>query len=233
MRTAAKGYFLKEYGSWSVLIVASLLGVGVSRTFTWTVIPLFIVLSLLINSKQAFTKWSRGTEGTTALIVFLAQIAAAAIILIILFGSGIMMLLPLLVFPAAYLLSNRFAGEHAVLTEVLGFVLLSLAAVLMKYLLTGGIDVRLFLGVAFYFSAGVFKVKALLLKKTSYRFMTVLVILASLYVYHRMYIPMIILLPLLDNFIVAATLYKVRLKTTGWIELAKSLTFLLLFLFYY
>ncbi len=233
MRTAAKGYFLKEYGSWSVLIVASLIGVGVSRVFSWTVIPLFIVLSLLINSKQAFTKWSRGTEGTTALVVFLAQIAAAAIILIILFGSGIMMLLPLLVFPAAYLLSNRFAGEHAVLTEVLGFVLLSLAAVLMKYLLTGGIDVRLFLGVAFYFSAGVFKVKALLLKKTSYRFMTVLVILASLYVYHRMYIPMIILLPLLDNFIAAATLYKVRLKTTGWIELAKSLTFLVLFLFYY
>jgi len=233
MRPAAKGYFLKEYGSWSVLIVSSLLGVGVSRVFSWTVIPLFIVLSLLINSKQAFTKWSRRTEGITALAVFLAQIAAAAIILVFLFGSGITMLLPLLVFPAAYLLSNRFAGEHAVLTEVLGFVLLSLAAVLMKYLLTGGIDVRLFLGVAFYFSAGVFKVKALLLKKTSYRFMTVLVILASLYVYHRMYIPVIILLPLLDNLIAAVTLYKVRLKTTGWIELAKSLVFMMLFLSYY
>lgn len=233
MRIEAKGYFLKEYGSWSVLIIASLIGVGASRAFSWTVIPLFISLGLLINSKQAFTKWSRRSDGITALTVLLIQIAAAAVILISLFGSGVMMLLPLLVFPAAYLLSNRFAGEHAILTEVLGFALLSLAAVLMKYLLTGGLDVRLFLGVVFYFSAGVFKVKALLLKKTGYRVMTVLFVLISLYVYHRMYIPVIILLPLLDNVIAAATLYKVKLKTTGWIEVGKSLAFLVLFLSYY
>jgi hypothetical protein len=233
MRPDAKAYFLKEYGSWSVLIVSSVIGVGVSRTFSWAVIPLFIVLSLLINSKQAFSKWIRRSEGIMALTVFLAQVAAAVIILVFLFGSGIMMLLPLLVFPAAYLLSYRFAGEHSILTEVLGFVLLSLAAVLMKYLLTGGIDVRLFLGVAFYFSAGVFKIKSLVQKKARYRLMTILIIPASLYIYHRMYIPMIILLPLLDNFIAASTLYKVSLKTTGWIELAKSLTFLVLFLSYY
>lgn len=233
MITDVKGYFLKEYGSWSVLIIASLLGVGVSRAFSWTVVPLFTALGLLINSKQAFTKWNRHIEGTTSRTVFLIQISVAAIILVFLFGSGVTMLLPMLVFPAAYLLSNRFAGEHTVLTEVLGFVLLSLAAVLMKYLLTGGIDVRLFLGVALYFSAGVFKIKALLLKKTIYRVMTVLFILVSLYIYHRMYIPMIILLPLVDNLIAAATLYKVRLKTTGWIELAKSSVFLVLFLSYY
>jgi hypothetical protein len=233
MRIDAKGYFLKEYGSWSVLIIASVLGLGASRAFSWAVIPLFIALGFLINSKQAFTKWSRRSGGITAFTVFLIQIAVAAIILISLFGSSMMMLLPLLVFPASYLLSNRFAGEHAVLTEVLGFVLLSLAAVLVKYLLTGGLDVRLFLGVAFYFSAGVFKVKALLVKRTSYRVMTALFVLVSLYVYHRMYIPLIILLPLLDNLIAAATLYKVRLKTTGWIEVGKSLAFLVLFLSYY
>ncbi len=233
MRPEAKGYFLKEYGSWSVLIIASVIGVGASRSFSWAVIPLFIALGFLINSKQAFTKWSRRSGGITAFAVFLIQIAVAAIVLISLFGSSITMLLPLLVFPAAYLLSSRLANEHAVLTEVLGFVLLSLAAVLMKYLLTGGLDVRLFLGVAFYFSAGVFKVKALLLKKTSYRVMTALFVLVSLYVYHRMYIPLIILLPLVDNLIAAATLYKVRLKTTGWIEVGKSLAFLVLFLSYY
>ncbi len=233
MRTEAKGYFLKEYGSWSVLIIASVIGVGASRSFSWAVIPLFIALGFLINSKQAFTKWSRRSGGITAFAVFLVQIAVAAMILISLFGSSMTILLPLLVFPAAYLLSNRFANEHAILTEVLGFVLLSLAAVLMKFLLTGGLDVRLFLGVAFYFSAGVFKVKSLLLKKPSYRVMNVLFVLVSLYVYHRMYIPLIILLPLLDNLIAAATLYKVRLKTTGWIEVGKSLAFLVLFLSYY
>jgi len=61
MKTEAKGYFLKEYGSWSVLIIACLIGIGVSHGFTWLVFPLFLALSLLINSKQAFTK--KGTWG--------------------------------------------------------------------------------------------------------------------------------------------------------------------------
>ncbi len=233
MRNDVKGFFLKEYGSWSVLIIASLIGMGASRAFSWSVIPLFIAFGFLVNSKQAFTKLSWRTERITAYAVFFVQIAVAAVILISLFGSGVIMILPLLVFPAAYLMSNRLAGEHAVLTEVIGFALLSLASVLMKYLITGGLDVRLFLGVALYFAAGVFKVKALLLKKTRYRIMAVLFVLVTLYIYHRMYIPLIILLPLLDNLIAAATLYKVRLKTTGWIEVGKSLAFLVLFLFYY
>ncbi len=233
MRKDVKGFFLKEYGSWSVLVIASLIGVGASRAFSWSVIPLFIALGFLANSKQAFTKLRGQTERITAYAVFCVQIAVAAVILISLFGSGVTMLLPLLAFPATYLMFNRLAGEHAVLTEVIGFALLSLASVLMKYLITGGLDVRLFLGVALYFSAGVFKVKALLLKKTRYRIMAVLFVLVTLYIYHRMYIPMIILLPLLDNLIAAATLYKVRLKTTGWIEVGKSLAFMVLFLFYY
>lgn len=233
MRTAVKGYFLKEYGSWSVLIISYLIGLGVSRAFSWALLPLFISLCLLINSKQAFTKWSRRTEGVTAFWIFLGQIAAAIVILVSVFGNGILMLLPLLIFPVAYLLSSRLAGEHAIPTELLGFTLLSLAAVLAKYLLTGGLDVRLFLGVAFYFTTGIFKVKALLQKKMSFRILTVLFVLISLYVYRRMHIPAIILLPLIDNILVAVTLYRIRLKTTGWIEVAKSLVFLSLFLRYY
>jgi hypothetical protein len=233
MRNEAKGYFLKEYGSWSVLIISYLAGLGVSRSFSWAVMPLFFALCFLINSKQAFTKWSRRSEGSTALAIFLGQTAAASVILLAVFGTNVTMLLPLFSFPAAYLISVKLAGEHAVTTELLGFSLLSLAAVLAKYLLTGGLDVRLFLGVVFYFAAGVFKIKALLLKKTSYRILAVLFVFVSLYVYRRMYIPAIILLPLIDNLVAAATLYKVRLKTTGWIELAKSLAFLVLFLHYY
>jgi hypothetical protein len=48
-----------------------------------------------------------------------------------------------------------------------------------------------------------------------------------------MNIPVIILLPLADNLIAAATLYKVKLQTVGWMEVAKSLTFLGLFIAYY
>jgi hypothetical protein len=31
MKPESKGYFLKEYGSWSVLTVACIVGIGVSR----------------------------------------------------------------------------------------------------------------------------------------------------------------------------------------------------------
>jgi hypothetical protein len=233
MRGAAKGYFLREYGSWSVLTISYLIGLGVSRDFQWTVVPLFLSLCLMINSKQAFMKWLRQRDDYTALLIFFGHLAAAAAVLVLIFRNDIIMLLPLLVFPAAYLASNRLAGEHFIVTELLGFVLLSLSAVLVKFLLTGGLDVRLFLGVAFYFTAGVFKVKALLQKKVRYRVLTVLYALLAVYVYHRMYIPEIILLPLAENLTAVAGLYTVRLQTTGWIEVAKSLAFLALFIIYY
>jgi hypothetical protein len=233
MRIEAKGYFLKEYGSWSVLIVAYLIGIGVSKAFTWTAIPLFLALGLLINSKQAYTKWSRRSEDRKSLIIFVGHIAAATLVLLAVFGSDIPMLLPLLVFPLAYLVMNKFAGEHSVLTEVVGFTLLSLSAVLAKFLLTGGVDVRLFVGTAVYFTAGVFKVKALLLKKKKDRVLTMLHVVFAALVYQRMHIPVIILLPLVDNLIVSAFLYKIKLQTTGWIEVGKSLIFLSLFIYYY
>jgi hypothetical protein len=233
MRTEARGYFLKEYGSWSVLIIAYLIGLGVSHAFSWAAIPLFLALGLLINSKQAFMKWVRRTGDRTSLTVFLGQIAVAVAILVGVFRGDIPRLLPLLIFPALYLFMNKLKGEHFVLTEVLGFTLLSLAAVLAKFLLTDNLDMRLFLGVALYFSAGVFKIKAVLLKKTRDRVLTAIAVVVAAVVYHLMHIPIIILLPLVDNLIVAAVLYRVKLQTTGWIEVAKSLTFLGLFISYY
>ncbi len=233
MRTQGTGYILKEYGSWSVLIISFLIGLGVSRSFPWQALPLFLALALLINSKQAYTKWVRSPGENRALLVFLAQIGGAAAILLAVYGRGVPQLFPLLVFPAAYLLMNRLAGEHFVLTELLGFSLLSLAAVLAKFLVVEGVDVRLYVAVALYFTAGVFKVKAILLRKTGYRVLTVLYVLFSVYAYLRFHIALIILLPLAENIVMATTLYKVRLQTTGWTEVVKSLCFLVLMVWYF
>jgi hypothetical protein len=233
MRPEIKGYLLKEYGAWSVLTIVSLIGVGVSRTFSWPLVPLFLALGLLINSKQAYTKWIRRTEDRTSLAIYLVQILIATAILLAFFGSAVPRLLPLLLVPAAYLLMNKLAGEHFILTEVLGFVLLSLAAVLVKFLLTDTLDIRLFVGVALYFTANVFKVKAMLLRKMQPRVLTALSVVFAVIIYRWMNIPVIILLPLADNLIAAATLYKVRLQTVGWMEVAKSLVFLGLFSWFY
>jgi hypothetical protein len=230
MRPEGKGYILKEYGSWSVLIVSYLIGLAVMRRFPWQAVPVFFALGLLINSKQAYTRWVRQPSVRRHGMLFLGQIALAAMILAVVYGRGIPQLLPLLVLPAAYLLMNRFAGEHAILTELLGFALLSLAAVLAKFLIVEGVDVRLFVGTALYFTAGVFKVKAVLLKKMRDRVLAVLWVLFAAYAYHRFHIALLILLPLAENIVAAVTLYKVRLQTTGWIEVGKSLVFLSLFI---
>jgi hypothetical protein len=233
MRSEGKGYLLKEYGSWSVLTVAFLIGFGVSRSFPWQAIPLYAALGLLINSKQAYTKWTRQPTVWKHLGVFLVQIAVAAIVLLSLVAGKLPQVLPLLIVPAAYLLMHRFAGEHHVLTELLGFALLSLAAVIAKFLVVEGVDVRLFVATALYFTAGVFKVKAVLLRKTRDRVFAVLWVLVAAYVYHRFHITLLILLPLAENIVMAITLYKVRLQTTGWIEVAKSLAYLALMVVYF
>jgi hypothetical protein len=232
MSSEAKSYFLKEYGSWSVLIIAFLTGLIASRDFTWQTVPVFLALCLLINSKQALTRLIR-EKGTRPVLIFLGQLVAATVILIAVFGEDVPRLLPLLIFPAAYLLMSRFAGEHFILTEVLGFALISLAAILAKFTVTGGVDVPLFVAVAFYFTAGVFKVKALLLKKTRDRVLTVLYVVLAASVYRGFHISLIILLPLIDNLVAAALLYKVKLRTTGWIEVAKSVLFLIFMSVYY
>ena len=228
MKNDAKGYILKEYGSWSVLTIAYLIGLLVSREFKWEAIPVFMSLALLINSKQAYMKWVRKPATRKPLAIFLGQIIVAAVILLLVFKSDIPMLLPLLVFPAAYFVANRLAGEHFVLTELLGFILISLAGVLAKFLVTGGLDVRLFVAAALYFAAGVFKVKILLQKRTRERIIMLLYVFLSIVMYRGYNIPLIILLPFVDNLIVAARPYKVKLQTTGWIEVGKSLLFLML-----
>ena len=232
MSNEAKSYFLKEYGSWSVLVIAFLTGLIASRGFVWQVVPVFFSLCLLINSKQALTKWIR-EKGNRPALIFFGQLVAATIILVAIFGGDIPQLLPLLVFPAAYLLLSRLAGEHFILTEVLGFALISLAAVLAKFAVTGGVDVRLFVAVAFYFTAGVFKVKTLLLKKTRDRVLTVLYVVLAAFVYRGFHVSLTILLPLIDNLAAAVLLYKVKLRTTGWIEVSKSILFLILMSIYY
>ena len=233
MMPEGKGYILKEYGSWSVLTVAFLVGLGVSRAFPWRAVPLYAALGLLINSKQAYMKWTRQPSVRKHLGVFLLQIAAASLVLLSLFAGNLPLVLPLLIVPAAYLLMNRFAGEHHILTELLGFALLSLAAVLARFLVVEGVDVRLFVATALYFTAGVFKVKAVLFKKTRDRVLTVLYVLFALYAYQRFHVASVVLLPLAENIVMAVTLYKVRLQTTGWIEVAKSLAFLVLMIVYF
>ena len=233
MHTAARDYVVKEYGVWSVLIVSTLIGLGVSRDFSWQAIYIFLALSLLVNSKQALTPFSQQAANNRSLGIFFAQVFGAAGIFIAVCGNDVILLAPLTIFPVAYFLTRWLKGEHFVVTELLGFVSLSLAAVVMKFLFTGGLDVRLFVAVAFYFMAAVFKVKALLHNRIKDKILSILYVGIAVLAYRRMHIPLLILLPFLDNLLVFIVPHKAKLHTTGWIEVVKSIVALILFMIYY
>ncbi|MBI5049997.1 MAG: hypothetical protein HZC11_03765 [Nitrospirae bacterium] len=221
-------YLLQEYGAWTVMIISYVIGIFASRNIQVEGFIALAAVALLVNSKQAFTKWIRGTQPLKPLIVFILQVITALLIFIALFESDIFKLLSYLIIPAAYLLLFRLAGEHFFITELCGFALLALAVLVAKFSLTGEIDNRLYLSVAVFFIAGVFRVRVQTRKGALERVSMTIYILLSVFIYHLIKTPLIVLLPLIDNLVLSITLYSVKLKTTGWIELIKGIVFLLL-----
>jgi hypothetical protein len=225
-----KRYILKEYGAWGVMLMAYAAGLAVSRGFGMRALAALLALALLINAKQSFTLWMRSAakEKMAPLAVFLAQTALAMALLTGVSGDKIMQLMPYAVIPLSYLLCLKLFGEHALITEVVGFVLLSLSSLIGRFAATGEIDPRLFLAVAVFFTAGVFKVRIQLRKTTRYRILMAAYLIASAVLYIAAGLPLLLLAPLADNLLFAATLYRAGLRTTGWVEVSKGLVFLAL-----
>ena len=225
-----KRYVLKEYGSWGVLVLSYLAGLSVSAGFRPGVIAGFVALALFVNSKQALTSLLRGGASgfREDIAVFIAQVLTASVILIFLLGADLPRFLPFAVVPLMYLCLLRFAGEHAFLTEIAGFSLLSMASLISRFIISGEIDLRLYVAVAVFFASGVFKVRAKFKRGMCERLSAAFYVFASAASYYLLRIPLIVLLPLADNLIFSATLYRVKLKTAGWIEVAKGTVFLVL-----
>jgi hypothetical protein len=119
-------------------------------------------------------------------------------------------------------------GEHSILTEISGFVLLSLSSLFARLAASGVIDPALFIAVAVFFTAGVFKVRVQFKKGVAQRILMVIYIAFAFIVYQLIPIPVLALLPLIDNLIFSITLYRVKVRVTGWLEVLKGVIFLLL-----
>jgi hypothetical protein len=227
-----KKYILKEYGSWSVMVISYLAGVFASGVFNLNAILSLLAISLFINSKQAFTMWSRRVDPMRSAVIFTAQVVLASLIIIGTLGESVVKLLPYALIPAIYILLLYFAGEHALITEICGFALLTLSSLIAKFVSTGVVDNKLYIAVAVFFIAGVFKVKLQLKRKPFERILMILYIVLAIIIYSLIKLPLIILLPLIDNLIFSVALYNVKLKATGWIEVLKSVIFLALVIIY-
>jgi hypothetical protein len=213
------------------MTMAYLTGLVSARQVNMKAFAGFFALALLINAKQAVTIWMRtaAKKRIAPGMIFAIQILIASALLFPLYQQyEIFSLLPFALFPAAYLLSLKVFGEHAIGTEVLGFVLLSLAALAAKAVVGSGLDTSLFIVVAVFFVAGVFRVRIKLNKKLRSRVvMSSYVGLAAGFFYLMDY-RIVLLLPLVDNLVFALTCYRVGLQATGWIEMTKGFAFLLL-----
>jgi hypothetical protein len=66
-----------------------------------------------------------------------------------------------------------------------------------------------------------------------YRIMMVAYATGSTVLYITFGLPLLLLVPLIDNVLFALTLYRAGLSTTGWLEVSKGLVFLGLLAFSY
>lgn len=230
-----KKFLLKEYGSWGVMIISCLTGILAAHEFNLSGVGAFISISLFINSKQAFLLWVRrtGPDSRQAGLIFLPQIIIGSILLLAVAGQHITDILPYAVIPVFYIVLLRFLGEHALATEVAGFVLLALSSLIAKFAVTEYVDIRLFIAVATFFSAGVFKVRLQFTKKMKFRIAMIAYLGGSVVIYHLFQIPYILMLPLIDNLLFSITLYRTALRATGWFEVLKGVIFMVLTFFFY
>ena len=230
-----KRYILKEYGSWGVMLMAFAAGPAVSGRFSMKALAALLALALFINAKQAFTVWMRSAAAEKAmpLAIFLGQGVLATALVTAVAGQSITQIIPYAGIPFAYLLCLKLLGEHALPTEVLGFVLLSLSSLIGRFAVSGVIDPRLFLAVAVFFTAGVFKVRIQFRKEVRYRILMIAYLAGSIVIYLTFDLPLLLLVPLADNFLFALIRYRAALSTTGWLEVSKGLAFLVLLAFHY
>lgn len=214
------------------MILSFLTGILVSRSFTTASFFSLLALSLFINSKQALTIWLR-QRYRKALYIFLSQVILGTLLILLAFQSATLRLLPFALIPLVYIFSLSILGEHALLTEALGFATLTISSLIARFSAKGVIDLTLYVSIALFFIAGVLKVRIQLKKKMIDRvFMLSYLVIVSI-IYRYLNVPLIILLPLIDNLIFVLTIYRVRLSTQGWIEVAKSTLFVILSTSYY
>ena len=223
----ARRYILGEYGSWGVLLMSSAAGIAASGRAGLASLSAFLGVCLAVNSKQAFAIWNREKASgvSQSAVIFFVQAVAASVILMASLGRSLLLLLPAAAVPLLYFLSLRLKGEHALITEASGFMSLALASLAVRAASDDQIDYRLYAAVAAFFVAGVFRVRLQLKKTSAARNVLALYVVGAALLYYCLGLPLLLLVPLLDDLVFAILVYKVGLKATGRIEMLKGIAF--------
>jgi hypothetical protein len=123
--------------------------------------------------------------------------------------------------------------EHHILAEMNGFAILTLSAPVVYFAMTGELSMKLYAAVLIFFWAGVFKVRLRIRKTLFFRKAMVLYCAAAAVAFFLLNISIMLLLPLAENIVSAVLMREEKLKETGYIELSKSIAFILLLSFFW
>jgi hypothetical protein len=227
---------VKEHGSWVVSALSFVAGFATGaashRAFPDAgMLPGLLTLAglaLLINSKSPMASLLKGARTGKSLAWFLVFTVSGCLLLFPFMLNGFrsfVIFSPLLLLYVILLYGGR---ERNLLTELTGFSLLTLPAPVAYFVATGSISYRLYLAVFIYFAAGVFKVRATTRRDAVYRLLMVFYCAVCPVTYFILGLPVIVLLPLLENVFSAIWTGERPLSMIGNTEFAKGIIFVVL-----
>lgn len=228
---------VKEHGSWAVFIFSCAAGtISGLLTRPWqagrefSIAALFTVMGLvlLINSKSPLSSAIKAVKKNKHILWFAFFSLSGVVFLVPFFYEGLkeFMFFSPLVF--LYVLLLFLGREHNLIAEINGFALLTLAAPMVYFVITGDMPLKLYLAVFVFFTAGVFKVRVRLKKSLAYRWTMVIYCAVSLLLFYLIDIPVLLLLPFAENVVYVIRVREEKLRMTGNIELIKGVVFTLL-----
>jgi hypothetical protein len=228
---------VKEWGSWAVFSSSCLAGLiaglktqpwFAGRDFTNVTALTIIGLVFLINSKNPLASALRSGGGGRHVRWFLFFVLYGLALLIPFLTEGIKTFQVFAILVASYIILLYSGKEHHLAAELNGFALLTVSAPIVYFAVTGEMSWKLYLAVTVFFSAGVFKVRLRLRKTLLFRLVMIFYCITAVPLFYYMNISLIILLPFLENIVTAFWLRDEKLSTTGYIELAKGILFIVL-----
>jgi len=228
---------VKEWGSWAVFfssLIAALAAASLThpwekggRDFPGVTLITVLGLVFLINSKNplASSLRTRGDKKEHVLWFLFFSVSGLALLTpFLLEGTRDFIIFSVPVLSYGMLLYR--GKEHSLFTELNGFALLTLAAPIIYFTVTGALSLKLYAAVLLFFCAGVFKVRVRTRKTFKYRCIMVLYCAVAVILYSLMNISVIILLPLMENVVSVISMKEEKLRTTGYTELIKGIIFI-------
>ena len=228
---------VKEWGSWAVFSSSCLAGLITGlKTKPWLTDRVFAAvtcltisgLAFLVNSKYplASALRSKGKKEHVLWFLFFALAGFALLIPFLIEGIKTFQVFAILV--ASYIILLSSGKEHYLATELNGFALLTISAPVVYFAVTGEMSWKLYLAVTAFFSAGVFKVRLRLRKTPLFRLVMILYCIVAAVIFSFIDISVLMLLPFLENIMTSLWMREEKLRTTGNIELLKSVIFIIL-----